>query len=83
MYYNIVEGMCLEKVNSKRFNWADSIRGILILLVVLGHAIQKTLGDGCEENHLWNAIYSFHMAAFMAVSGYLAFRPGGLGGGYK
>lgn len=61
----------------KRLIWADSIRGILILLVVLGHAIQKTLGDGYEANHLWNAIYSFHMAAFMAVSGYLAFRPCG------
>ena len=54
--------------------WADSLKGILIILVVLGHAIQHVLGEGCHNCHLWNMIYSFHMAAFMAVSGYLAFR---------
>lgn len=59
---------------NQRFIWADSLKGWLILLVVLGHAIQSTLGDVCETNHLWNIIYSFHMAAFMAVSGYVAFR---------
>ena len=45
------------------------------MLVILGHAIQYTLGDGCYEDHLWNVIYSFHMPAFMAVSGFLVFRP--------
>lgn len=59
----------------KRLIWADSLKGALIMLVVLGHAIQYTLGDGCYENHLWNVIYSFHMPAFMAVSGFLLFRP--------
>lgn len=59
----------------ERLIWADSLKGILISLVVLGHAIQHTLGEGCYNDHLWNLIYSFHMAAFMAVSGYFAFRP--------
>lgn len=58
----------------QRLIWVDSLKGWLIILVVLGHAIQKTIGDACEANHLWNIIYSFHMAAFMAVSGYVAFR---------
>lgn len=62
-----------------RLVWADSLKGWLIILVVLGHAIQCTLGPDCENNHLWNIIYSFHMPAFMAVSGYLAFKPSGLG----
>lgn len=62
---------------NKRLIWADSLKGILILLVVLGHAIQYTLRDGCYTSHLWNVIYSFHMPAFMAVSGYLAYRVGG------
>lgn len=62
-----------------RLVWADSLKGWLIILVVLGHAIQCTLGPDCEINHLWNIIYSFHMPAFMAVSGYLAFRPHGQG----
>lgn len=58
-----------------RLVWVDSLKGWLILLVVLGHAIQNTLGVSCDSDHLWNLIYSFHMPAFMAVSGYVAFRP--------
>ena len=64
----------------KRLIWADSLKGLLIILVVLGHAIQGTYGPDREYNHLWNIIYSFHMPAFMAVSGFLAFRPHGQGG---
>lgn len=62
----------------KRLLWADSLKGILIVLVVLGHAMQETLKAGCFENHVWNYIYSFHMPAFMAVSGFLNYRMGGL-----
>lgn len=62
---------------SSRLIWADSLKGILILLVVLGHAIQYTIDDGCYTNHLWNIIYSFHMPAFMAMSGFFAYRIGG------
>lgn len=65
----------------QRLIWADSLKGWLIILVVLGHAIQNTIGDACETNHIWNIIYSFHMSAFMAVSGYVAFRPGSNWGG--
>ena len=58
--------------------WADSLKGLLMILVVMGHSIQYTLsGDECESNHIWNYIYSFHMPAFMAVSGYLNCRLGG------
>lgn len=63
----------------KRLIWADSLKGLLIILVVLGHAIQYTLGVHCGSNHLWNIVYSFHMPAFMAVSGFVAFRPSGGG----
>lgn len=62
----------------KRLLWADSLKGLLIVLVVLGHAIQETLKAGCFENHVWNYIYSFHMPAFMAVSGFLNYRMGGI-----
>ena len=57
-----------------RLIWADRLKGCLIILVVLGHAIQQVLGAASEDNHLWNLIYSFHMPAFVAVSGYLGFR---------
>lgn len=59
--------------NHQRVIWADSLKGTLILLVILGHAIQSTLGSDCDSNHFWNLIYSFHMPAFMAVSGWLAY----------
>ena len=58
---------------SKRLNWVDSLKGLLIILVILGHSIQYTIGNACYFNHLWNIIYSFHMPAFMAVSGFLAY----------
>lgn len=61
----------------KRMLWVDSLKGILIILVVFGHAIQETMKSGCFDNHLWNIIYSFHMPAFMAVSGYLNYQIGG------
>ncbi len=50
--------------------WADSLKGILILLVVLGHAIQGVYSDNVENIRLWCIIYSFHMPAFFAISGY-------------
>ena len=67
---------CLQFSVYKRLLWLDSLKGWLILLVVLGHAIQYSMVGSCEDNHLWNIIYSFHMPAFMAVSGYVAYRPG-------
>lgn len=66
-----------------RLLWADALKGVLILLVVLGHSIQNTIGDACYINHLWNIIYSFHMPAFMAISGYLSFRVKDKVGGGK
>lgn len=54
---------------NKRLLWADALRGLLILSVALGHSLQ--FGD--YNNRLsWNIIYSFHMAAFFVVSGYVS-----------
>lgn len=54
-----------------RIIWADALRGLLILIVVLGHSLQH----GDYENRLsWNIIYSFHMAAFFVVSGYVGYK---------
>lgn len=63
-------------MNNKRLIWVDSLKGWLILLVVMGHAIQYCMKDGeCESNYWWNLIYSFHMPAFMALSGFVNYRP--------
>lgn len=66
-----------HQTNTNRLLWADALRGVLIIFVVIGHALQY----GDYENRLsWNMIYSFHMAAFFVVSGYVSFRPNPKGG---
>lgn len=47
----------------KRFVEIDVARGIVILLVVLGHLV-------AFDNFLWSWIFSFHMPFFFLVSGY-------------
>lgn len=64
-------------MSNKRVFWIDSLKGILMMLVVLGHTIQYIFVDSFDNNHVWNYIYSFHMPAFMAVSGWLSYRVGG------
>lgn len=58
----------------ERIIWADSLKGWLMILVIIGHAIQSILHEDCNDCHVWNLIYSFHMPAFMAISGWLAYR---------
>lgn len=50
----------------------DIIKGILILLVVVGHAIADSYYKigGVTYNKVYNAIYLFHMPLFIFVSGY-------------
>ena len=59
-----------------RYTWADSLKGVLIVLVIIAHCIAQIIGnDAANNNYWWCLIYSFHMPAFMAVSGYLTYRP--------
>lgn len=61
---------------SKRIEWVDVYKGFLITLVVLGHSLQEVyLSNNMDFTSDWlrNIIYSFHMPAFMAMSGYLVF----------
>lgn len=54
----------------------DVCKGLLTLLVVLGHCIQYGMGQEYREtgayfdNYLYRTIYCFHMPAFMIISGY-------------
>lgn len=48
----------------KRLNYIDSAKGILIFLVIWTHI--STWGT-----HFFNLVFSFHMAAFFILSGYL------------
>lgn len=62
--------------NTSRIEWIDTIKGIVILLVVLGHKIQFGLGATVIEEALYYSdtvfrfIYSFHMPCLMLLSGY-------------
>lgn len=45
----------------------DLLKGLLIILVILGHIIQGKLSES-----IWrNLIYSFHMPLFIGITGYL------------
>lgn len=61
----------------KRNGYIDLIKGVAILLVLVGHAIQYCYGAEYFQqrtyfsNPLFKFIYTFHMPLFMAVSGYL------------
>ncbi|MDN5820936.1 MAG: acyltransferase family protein [Brachybacterium sp.] len=51
----------------------DNARGILITLVVVGHTLESfEANSGAVGDSIYTWIYSFHMAAFVAISGYLS-----------
>ena len=61
----------------ERVHWIDLSKGIAIILVVIGHVVSSYHEAGLyQDNHLFNFshqfAYSFHMALFMILSGYLA-----------
>jgi len=49
----------------------DWLKAFAIVLVVVGHAIQYSLGRDFDSNIIFRGIYSFHMPLFIFVSGYL------------
>lgn len=61
----------------QRSSYLDLIKGIAIILVVVGHCIQYGSGaaylteEGFYANVVFKCIYSFHMPLFALVSGYL------------
>lgn len=69
-----------SSVNPKKFvrnGYIDFLKGLTMLLVILGHALQY--GNGMSflteeiywDNLMMKVIYSFHMPLFISVSGYL------------
>lgn len=57
----------------------DVVRGVAIVLVVLGHAIQSVYPD-YENVFLFRLIYSFHMPLFMYLSGRVSYKSNGANG---
>jgi fucose 4-O-acetylase-like acetyltransferase len=50
----------------------DNARFFSILLVVMGHSLQKLSGDSDPAKVVYLAIYAFHMPAFAIISGYFS-----------
>lgn len=50
----------------------DTLKGLLIFLVVLGHVFDIKKGSMQSVGYLYPIIYSFHMPAFAFVSGYFS-----------
>ena len=59
-----------QKVRPERDAYLDNAKGLLIVLVVIGHAIEQA-HDTMAGNALYLLIYSFHMPAFVLITGYL------------
>ncbi|MDA3100191.1 acyltransferase family protein, partial [Staphylococcus pseudintermedius] len=63
----------------KRDAFFDNARAILIFLVVFGHLIQPYTDAHPTVYALYLLIYSFHMPAFLFISGYFAKNVGRAG----
>lgn len=77
--FQTITGMSAEAVK-QRNPVIDVIKGVAILLVLVGHAIQFASGVEYQragafyDNVLFKVIYSFHMPLFMVLSGYLFYH---------
>lgn len=47
----------MKMLLNPRLLWADTLKGWLMLLVILGHAIQTVMPEACYQSHIWNLIY--------------------------
>lgn len=54
--------------------WLDNIKGILMILVVIGHMTAQLARYSTFINNLYVLITSFHMGSFLILSGYMSKR---------
>ena len=63
----------MNKIN-ERNNIIDILKGIAVISVLLGHALQRGLGLSGYipfDNYIFKIIYTYHMPLFMILSGYV------------
>ena len=60
-------------MGKERCQWLDTLRGIAIILVIVGHVIGglENIGGG-SNNVVREVIYTFHMPLMFIISGYVA-----------
>lgn len=61
-----------------RDSYFDNSKALLIIFVVLGHLVERMAIDSSQLlQATWISIYSFHMPAFIFISGYFSKRSSG------
>src|SRR5580765_6645106 len=68
----LVTGSSVAPRVRRRVPFWDNTRFVCIVLVVLGHALQKLTYDSDAAYALHLVIYAFHMPAFAIISGYFS-----------
>lgn len=63
----------------ERLDYIDSMKGLLIILVVIGHI----LGYYAPQTFIVKMIYAFHMPAFFMISGFLLNRSSSFKGDFS
>jgi len=53
----------------------DTLKGLLIILVILGHVITTFDNQNVVNHAVMGLVYSFHMPLFILISGYLTKSP--------
>lgn len=67
----------MQNPSSNRNIYIDIVKGVTMLLVIYGHAMEASGGAECRANldffndRIHDFIFSFHMPLFMLISGYL------------
>ncbi len=56
----------------KRDSYFDNAKFLLIFLVVFGHVIRSFIDDNSFMLNVYKFVYTFHMPAFILISGYFA-----------
>lgn len=63
-----------ENISTARDPYWDTVKGLLIFLVLLGHCIQYIyIGPNFYAHPLFKVTYLFHMPLFALISGYFAY----------
>ena len=66
------KGEKTEVMAKERNAYFDNMKALLIFLVVLGHVLSNFAGDDSVGEWIYLVIFSFHMPAFLFVTGYFA-----------
>ena len=61
--YSLSDTSCVERPTKNRITYIDASKGVLIILIVLGHVFFKA--------KYMNFVYTFHLSSFYIISGIL------------